>query len=81
MALVGEDGALMTLGDGSRDGMRPIRALSAAGSFRIAAAPVGTRRLRVGTPAQLERGEFLRELAVEVPPADAEPRKPLEIRL
>jgi hypothetical protein len=50
------------------------------GAFRFLSAPVGTRRLRIGTPAQLRRGEFVREVEVEVA-ADGDTEGPLEIRL
>jgi hypothetical protein len=46
------------------------------GSFRIDPAPAGEWRLRVGTPAELLRGEMRREVRVRI-----EAGKPQRIRL
>jgi hypothetical protein len=55
--------------------------LRADGSFRIAIAPVGPCTLRVGTAAELERGELRHEVEVDVRPLGEALLEPIEIRL
>jgi hypothetical protein len=79
VALAGDGGTLQPTAGFYRGQRMPP--LNAACEFRIAAAPVGKQRLRIGTPAQLKRGEFLREVEIVVEPASAGEREPVVVRL
>ena len=79
LSLVDDDGSAIPVS--LRGALKaPIRivVLPASGRFALADVPVGRRRLRVGTRAELAAGAFQREVAVEV---RAEGNPPLEITL
>jgi hypothetical protein len=78
VALVDASGRPLPQDRAGFDEMATHLPLNAAGEFTFPVAPIGRRTLRVGTPAQLDAGSFLREFEVEV---TAEPADPLVLRL
>jgi hypothetical protein len=73
VSLVAGDGGLVPLAGGGGGPPRRVLALRADGSFRIEGVPAAPLRLRIGTPQELARGEFRREIALALRPGENEP--------
>lgn len=66
VCLVGDDGRAIPTRVARTKQMRRIHPVEPDGTFLLSAAPVGRRRLRIGTRAELERGVARRAIALTV---------------
>jgi hypothetical protein len=72
LSLIAADGGLVPLAGGGGVPRR-VLALRADGSFRVEGVPAAPLRLRIGTPQELARGEFRREIALSLRSGENEP--------
>ncbi|HVS09203.1 MAG TPA: hypothetical protein VMS76_04945 [Planctomycetota bacterium] len=73
LSLIAVDGGLVPLAGGGGGPPRRVLPLRADGSFRVAGVPAAPLRLRIGTPQELARGGFQREIALTLRPGENEP--------
>jgi hypothetical protein len=78
VSLVGVSGTSPTTTLSGSTGATPIVDVPADGNFVLYGAPTGRYRLRAGSREELARGEYRREIEVEIQPGE---NPPVEIRL